>query len=71
MKEYKTVVYREPLLGSILLGASKINPRKFTDFLNSNAEDGWKVITMEKDIQRTLIFFRREAYVVIMEKDKK
>lgn len=70
MKEYKVVVYREGMLGSILLGASKVNPQKFTDFLNSNAQDGWQVVTMDKDIQRTLLLFRREAYVVILEKDR-
>lgn len=70
-KEYKTVIYRESALGSLLLGASKIKPERFTEFLNENAEDGWRVITMDKDIQRLLLFFRREAYVVILERDKK
>jgi hypothetical protein len=70
MKEYKAIVYREGFLGSFLLGASKINPVKFSEFLNENARQGWRVITMEKDVQRMLLFFRREAYVVLMEKDK-
>lgn len=68
MKEYKVVIYQEGMLGSLLLGASKVDPVKFTDFLNKNAKEGWKVITMEKDIRRMLLFFKREAYVVIMEK---
>lgn len=67
--QYKAIVYREPLLGSIFLGASRINPKKFTDFLNDNAADGWEVVTMEKDIRRELLFFRREGYVVIMKKE--
>ena len=71
MKEYKVILYREGLLGSVVLGASKVNPVKFTDFLNSNAQDGWRVVTMEKDIRRTLILFKRESFVVILEKDKK
>ena len=70
MKEYKAVIYREGLLGSLLFGASKINPVRFTEFLNRNAEQGWRVVTMEKDIARMLLFFRREAYVVIMEREK-
>ena len=70
MKEYKAVIYREGFLGSLFLGASKINPVRFTEFLNENAQEGWKVITMEKDIQRMLLFFRREGYVVILERDK-
>jgi hypothetical protein len=70
MKEYKAVVYREGLLGSLLLGASKIDPERFTAFLNRNAAEGWRVVTMEKDNARTLLFFRRETYVVIMERDR-
>lgn len=69
MKEYKVIVYREGLLGSLFLGAAKVNPIRFTDFLNQNAQDGWRVVTMEKDIQRLLLLFRREAYVVLLEKD--
>ena len=69
MKEYKVVIYREGALGSLLLGASKVNPERFTQFLNKNAKEGWKVVAMEKDLQRLYLFFRREAYVVIMERD--
>lgn len=68
-KQYKAVLYRESALGSMFLGASKINPVRFTHFLNENAKEGWRVVTMEKDQQRLFLFFRREAYVVIMEKD--
>jgi Domain of unknown function (DUF4177) len=70
MKEYKVIVYREPLLGSLLLGESKVNPVKFTEFLNSNAQQGWRVVTMEKERRRELLFFAREAYLVVLEKDK-
>lgn len=69
MKQYKVIAYREGMLGSLFLGQSKVNPVKFTDFLNENARQGWRVITMEKDIQRMLLLFRREAYIVLMEKD--
>lgn len=68
MLQYKTIVYRENFWGSLLLGGSKIDPIKFTEFLNQNAALGWKVICMDKDIQRIALFFKREAYVVIMEK---
>ncbi len=70
MKEYKVVLYREGMLGSALLGAAKVNPVKFSEFLNGNAQEGWRVITMDKDISRMLLFFKREVYVVIMERDK-
>jgi len=69
VKQYKTVIYQEGMLGSMLFGASKVNPVKFSDFLNKNAKEGWRVVTMEKDIRRMMLFFKREAYVVILEKD--
>ena len=49
MKEYNAVIYQENLLSSLVFGSAKINPVKFSDFLNSHASQGWKVVTMEKD----------------------
>lgn len=68
MIEYKVVIYQEGMLGSLLLGASKVNPLRFSEFLNENAAEGWRVVTMEKDIRRMLLLWRREAYIVIMAK---
>ena len=68
--EYKVVVYQEGMLGSLLLGGSKVDPVKFSEFLNQNAEKGWRVQTMEKDIRRMLLFWKREAYVVVLEREK-
>lgn len=69
MREYKVVVYREPLLGSLLLGESKVNPVKFSEFLNSNAKEGWRVITMEREKRRELLLFSREAFLVVLERE--
>jgi hypothetical protein len=69
IKEYKVVIYQEGLLGSLLLGASKVDPIKFSEFLNLNARQGWRVVTMEKDIRRMLLFWQRESYLVIMERE--
>jgi hypothetical protein len=70
MREYKVVLYREALLGSLLLGESRVNPVKFSEFLNMNAKDGWRVVTMERETRRELLFFKREAFLVIMEREK-
>lgn len=69
MKQYKVGIYREGMLGSLLLGGSKVDPLKFSEFLNKNASEGWRVVTMEKDIRRMLLLWKREAYLVVMEKD--
>ena len=70
MIEYKAVIYQEGMLGSLFLGQSKVNPVKFSEFLNSNAQEGWEVATMEKDIRRMLLLWKREGYVVIMKREK-
>jgi len=66
--EYKVAIYREPLLGSIFLKGSKVNPVKYSEFLNKNAAQGWRVKTMERESRRELIFFKREAFVTILER---
>ena len=68
--EYKVIIYQEGLLGSLFLGESKVNPIRFTDFLNLHAAEGWRVQTMEKDIRRLLLFWKREAYIVILAREK-
>ena len=69
MKQYKVIIYQEGMLGSLLFGASKVDPVRFTDFLNKNAAQGWRVVTMEKDIRRMLLLWRREGYIVVMERE--
>jgi hypothetical protein len=69
MKEYKVVIYREPLLGSLILGSSKVDPERYSSFLNEHAKQGWRVITMERERRRELLFFNREAFLTVMERD--
>jgi len=71
MYEYKAVLYQESMLGSLLFGQSKVDPVRFSEFLNANAADGWEVVTMEKDIRRMLLFWSREGFVVIMKREKR
>lgn len=35
-----------------------------------NAQQGWRVITMQKDMRRLFLFWRREAYLVVIERDR-
>ncbi len=67
--EYKVAIYRESMLGSLFLGGSKVDPIKFSDFLNKNGEQGWEVVTMEREVRRMLLFFSREAFLVVMKKE--
>lgn len=67
--EYKVAIYREPLLGSIFLGGSRVDPERYSTFLNKNAAEGWKVVTMERESRRELLFFKREAFLTVMERE--
>lgn len=68
MMEYKVVIYREGILGNIFLSGSKVNPVRFSSFLNANAYEGWVVKAMERESRRALLFFKREAFIVILER---
>ena len=68
--EYKVVMYREGMLGSLFLGGSKVDPLQFSEFLNRNGEEGWEVKTMERESRRMLLFFEREAFMVVMQREK-
>lgn len=70
-KEYKVVIYTEGMLGSIVLGESKINPENLAAFLNQHAEEGYRVVTIEREIRRTALFFDREAMVIVLERDRR
>ena len=67
--EYKVVIYREPLLGSLFLGGSRVDPVRYSNFLNENAKQGWRVVTMERELRREFIFFSREAFLTVMERE--
>ena len=69
--EYKVAIYRESLLGSLFLGDSKVDPVKFSDFLNANGEEGWEVVAMERENRRMLLFFSREAFLCVMKRLKR
>jgi len=67
--EYKVVIYRESMLGSLFLGGSKVDPVKFSAFLNKNGAEGWEVKTMEREERRMLLFFSREAFLVVLQRE--
>lgn len=70
MKQYKAIVYSEGILGSLFLGQSKVDPERFSEFLNEYAAEGWRVITIERENRRMLLVSSREAYLVVLERDR-
>jgi hypothetical protein len=69
MKEYKVAIYQEGALGSLILGESKVDPLRLTIFLNQHAAEGWRVVTVEREVRRMFGFWNREALVIIFEKE--
>ena len=67
--EYKTEIYEEGAISSILLGNAKVNKHKFDEFLNRQAEAGWQFKNIEKETRRKFGLFSVEAMVVIFEKE--
>jgi hypothetical protein len=68
--EYKVGIYRESMIGTLFLGGSKVDSAKFSEFLNHNGDNGWEVVTMERENRRMLLFFEREAFLVVMKRIK-
>ena len=70
MKEYKVFLYAENAFSAILLGGGKVNPVKLTQALNAQAREGWTVKTVERESRRTALFWSREAFMFILEREK-
>ena len=71
MKEYKIFLYAENALASICFNGGKVNPVKLTQALNAQAEQGWEVKALQRENRRTALFFSREAFVFVLEREKR
>lgn len=71
MKEYKAIVYQESMFGSLILGQSKVDPDKLTKMINDHAREGWRVVQMERENRRMLLVASREAFLILLERDKR
>ena len=69
MKEYKAHIFKEGAIGSLFLGAGKVNADRLTNELNKLAKEGWRVVSMEREKRRMMLFFSREAFLLILERD--
>lgn len=71
MKEYRVFLYTEGMFSSIFLNGGKVDPIRLSNALNYFAKEGWQVKTMERENRRTLLFFSREAFIFVLEREKK
>ena len=70
MKEYKVYIYSENIFSSIFFNGGKVNPDSLTKQLNKLAEEGWIVKAVERENRRTMLFYSRESFLFILERDK-
>lgn len=77
MLENKVVLYQEGLLGNVIslftfgmVSGSKVDPVKFSELLNYHANEGWEVVAMDRESRRSFIIFKRETFVVILQRKK-
>ncbi|MDI9764895.1 DUF4177 domain-containing protein, partial [Morganella morganii] len=63
MKTYQVLIYQEQWYTAFIPGGGKVNPERFSEFLNIHARQNWEVRTIERESRRTLFFFKREAFV--------
>lgn len=68
--EYQILIYQESGISSLFLGGGKVDPIRFANLLNTHGEDGWEVVSIERENRRMLLFWTREAMVVVMKKEK-
>lgn len=68
MKEYQVIIYQEPAYTAFIPGGGKVNPVLLGNFLNTHAQYGWEVKSMERESRRTAFFWKREAFVFVMER---
>lgn len=67
-KEWRVVIYKEGLLGSMFFGEAKADPDKMSRFLTEYTQQGWEVKTMAVERRRSALFWSREAYLFVLER---
>ena len=70
MKEYKIFLYSENVWASIFFNGGKVNPVKLSEALNNQAAEGWEVKALQRENRRTFLFFSREAFVFVLERER-
>ena len=67
-KEYKVITIVEGGWGTVLLGASAIPVQKMEARLNEEAQAGWEVKFQIVENKRHLLFWKREAVHITLER---
>lgn len=66
--EYKVIDVADGAVSSFLLGEGRIETEVLEAYINAMASEGWRLIFMEKVMQRHLIVSDRETLMVTFER---
>ena len=68
MNEALVINYNESALSTLFLGSAKVNTERLTKFLNTYLKQGFSIKAVQREQRRMLLFFKREAFIIFLEK---
>ena len=66
--EYKVIDVADGAISSLLLGEGRIETEVLEAYINAMASEGWRLVFMEKVMQRHLVIADRETLMVTFER---
>lgn len=63
-RQYRVEIVVEGVIGTLLLGASKLSPAKLEKVMNRLSSEGWEFEFMAIESRRMLLFWQREAVIL-------
>ncbi len=66
--EYKVIDVADGSISSLLLGEGRIETNVLQAYINAQASEGWRLIFMEKVMQRHLVITDRETLMITFER---
>ena len=66
--EYKVIDVADGAISSLLLGEGRIETGVLEAYINAMASEGWRLVFMEKVMQRQLVVSNRETLMVTFER---
>lgn len=66
--EYKVIDVADGEISSLLLGEGRIETNVLQAYINAQASEGWRLVFMEKVMQRHLVISDRETLMITFER---
>lgn len=66
--EYKVIDVADGSISSLLLGEGRIETNVLQTYINAQASEGWRMVFMEKVMQRHLVISDRETLMITFER---